>query len=59
MHPGIRDTSTPAAQYVAHSDLGKVQARTPWAKPSILHGQVCARSPLSRERPGVTRAAVR
>ena len=59
MHPGIRDTSTPAAQYVAHSDLGKVQARSPWAKPSILYGQVCARPPPSRERSRAARAAAR
>lgn len=35
-----RALSSPAYQYLAYSDLGKVQARTPWAKPSTLHGLV-------------------
>lgn len=35
-----RALSSPAHQYLAHSDLGKVQARTPWTKPSTLHGLV-------------------
>jgi len=40
--PRMKDTSIAAAQYIVHSDLGRVQARVPWAKPSILHGQVTA-----------------
>jgi hypothetical protein len=42
-HLRMKDTSIDAAaQYIVHSDLGRVQARVPWAKPSILHGQVTA-----------------
>lgn len=40
--PRMKDTSIAAAQYIVHSNLGRVQSRVPWAKPSILHGQVSA-----------------
>jgi len=41
-------TGTEGHHYHQHSQLVKVQARNPWAKPSILHGQVFTSHMITR-----------